>query len=150
MSEIVSEPIFVPEIDMKFSKDILSRPTPKLREDSDTLWKSWLYIESLWKKLDNQPVKRAKCEELKKQFMELYERAKAKEKERETEKTHPTQIPFYFIGSIGEKDEEAFRCTKYRWHIPTIQASRRYGKIYKVQTTGSRLKEYGRYIRIEN
>ena len=58
----------------------------------------YLYIEKrLLPKARNQPKKRQKCEELKREFMELYERAKKKEENPETEKKNQTKRPFYRI-----------------------------------------------------
>lgn len=125
--------MILPKILQYFDSNLLSFPCPKFREDSETLWQSWIYIESLWKKLDKCLIKKSKCEKLKKQFMELYEQAKIKEKERETEKKHPTQMPFYRIDSVSKKDDEVFRFSKKGRYLRTNFIGRKYGKIYKIQ-----------------
>jgi hypothetical protein len=143
--------IFPPLIREYFSSELLQTPHPKLREDSETLWYVWEYIEkNLWKKLDKQPIKKARCELLKQIFMELYERAKIKEKEREKETRHPTQVPFYYIGRIDRQGEKAFASAKYRRCCSRdSQVGRRYGKIYKIQAfRDAMMKEYGRHVRI--
>ena len=136
-------------IRQSYNADLLSMPF-KMREDSETLWKAWQYIEKLWHKLDKCPAKKAKCEELKKQFMELYERAKAKEEERKATPKHRTQVSMYFIGFISRKGEEAFRRAKYGRRVSDeSRVSRKYGKIYKVQALNSRvMKEYGKHVKI--
>ena len=142
--------ILPPLIQQSFDAALLSTPF-KMREDSETLWKAWQYIEKLWHKLDKCPAKKAKCEQLKQQFMELYERAKAKEEERKATPSHRTQMSLYFIDFIGRKVEEAFRRAKYgkRFRDDT-HIGRKYGKIYKVQAHyNGIMKEYGRNMRIE-
>lgn len=146
--------VLPPFIREYYSSKLLQTPHPKLREDSETLWYVWEYIEKkLWKKLDSLPIKKARCELLKQIFMELYERTKIKEKEREKDSRHPTQMPFYFIKRVGGQDEKAFISAKYRRCCRRDpQVSRRYGKIYKILAHRRRLMQetegYGRYVRI--
>jgi hypothetical protein len=125
--------IMPPLIKEYYSAKLLGIPAPKLREDSETLWHVWQNIEKfLWYKLRSCPAKKVKCEKLKQEFMELYERTKIKEKERESEKRHPTQMPLYYITRLGKQDEEAFRSSLYRWRGEPSKVGRRYGKIYKI------------------
>lgn len=104
-----------PRLQQSFNRFLLTTPMPIFRETSKDLKRILTFIEHrLWKKLGSCPGKQKKCEELKSQFMELYERAKTKEKELEAKTEHHTQRPFYSIGSIGEKDEKVFRRLTYR------------------------------------
>lgn len=115
MKEIKTIGVFPAKIVQNFNPLLLAFPKPKFRDDAETLWKVWEYIEDkLWKKLDKCSGKKAKCEKLKKEFMKLYEQAKNKEKELEAKKKHPTQMPFYYFKSIGRQGDSAFRSALFR------------------------------------
>ena len=70
-----------PIVKQLFDGILLQRPCPKFCDDCETLWKIYLYICSLIKKLDKHPIKLEKSKKLQKTFLELYERAKTKENE---------------------------------------------------------------------
>lgn len=80
-----------PQILQFFNAALLSTPAPKLRDSCDTFDRMWKEVLKLWKRLDGNPQRKQRCEALKQEILELYERAKAKEKEREAEKDHKTQ-----------------------------------------------------------
>ncbi len=91
--------IIPPEIVQHFSHLLLSSPGPLLRDCCDTIQKMLTEIEKLWHKLDSNLIRKERCENLKKEILGLYERAKVKEKERETEKDHKTQgFGYSFVG----------------------------------------------------
>ena len=141
--------VLPPKIMQSYNAELLSRPC-KLREDSETLWKAWLYIEKMWHKLDKCPGKKSKCEELKQQFMDLYERAKAKEEERKATPKHRTQMSFYYIASVGKKGDRAFNRAKYgKRFSDDSHLGRKYVKVYKIQSSyDGVMKEYGKCVMI--
>jgi hypothetical protein len=51
----------------------------------------WREVLKMWKKVEKNPQKKRKCETLKSEIMELCERTKIKEKERESQTDHKTQ-----------------------------------------------------------
>jgi hypothetical protein len=81
----------------QFNSDLLSLPSPKLRDWSDSFEYMWKEVLKLWKKLEENPQKKLRCELLKAEILELYERVKVKEKEREGQTDHKTQGFGYFV-----------------------------------------------------
>lgn len=110
-----------PKIRQYFDQKMLSKPMPKMLEGCHTLWELFLYINSNLMHRSEGQVKREKCLALIADFLELYERAKTKEKELEKEETHHTQRPFYCIKSIGKKDERLL--TRLTWRSLTKKLS---------------------------
>jgi hypothetical protein len=99
-----------PQIHQYFTEKMLSLPTPKMRDDSATLRRVYFWIKTkLMKKCVKYPEWKKECEQLEKQFVELYERTLAKEKELETEKGHKTQEPFYWITVANRSNQAIFR-----------------------------------------
>lgn len=88
---IIDNILLPPPIKQRFSSDLLSVPAHLFRDCCKTFDQMWKEAEKLWKKIIKNPEKYARCEELKAQIMELYERAKVKEKEREGQEDHQTQ-----------------------------------------------------------
>lgn len=86
-----------PEIKQHFSATLLSTPTFSFRDSLRSFDIMWKEVEKLWKKLEKCPQKKIRCEALKKEIMELYERAKVKEKECEGQKDHKTQGFMYSV-----------------------------------------------------
>lgn len=107
-------PALLPLVQQSFDANLLSYPMPKMREGSHSLWDVYLYIKNELYPRAKSEIKRSKCLDLMEEFLELYERAKDKEKELEKEATHFTQRSFYFIKSIGQKDERIFTRLVYR------------------------------------
>lgn len=92
-----------PEIRQYFDRKLLSKPCPKLYDDSSFLWSIYQYIVlKLKKKCNNHPNRLTHFQKLEYQFLELYERAKAKEKELKEETGYAGKGPFYFISETSE------------------------------------------------
>ncbi len=106
---ITTTTVYNPEISWPFSKDLLSRKMPKMKEDSETLWNFYQkIIMRLGKKVRNNAIRRdkllLKCTE----FLELYERAKTKEAAIERKTGKPAKGSFYYITSVDKKNERIF------------------------------------------
>jgi len=102
-------------IQQYYDAKLLSGPAPKLRDTCTDLWTVYLWIKTqLMKKAENNPIRLKKLLELENQFLELYERAKAKEKEREEQKDHCTQGPFYRFKETGRNYRYVFRRLRSR------------------------------------
>jgi hypothetical protein len=85
-----------PMILQSHSSKLLSRPACKFYQDSEFLWKMYQYTLSLKYKCKTQrSLQRFKEQE--KQFLEIYERAKAKEKDLEGSAKHPSKRPFFYF-----------------------------------------------------
>lgn len=104
-----------PLILQKFSANLLSAPGPTLRDTTEDLWRIYLYLQKrVEKKTKNLPKKRQYSHELIKEFISLYEQAKAKEKKLKGNTSHHTQRFFYFIKSLSPKDESLYRRLRHR------------------------------------
>jgi hypothetical protein len=86
-----------PCIKKYFNPLLLQGPYPKFRDSCDSFEKMWQEVLKLWKKLENNPYRKARCKALKQEILNLYERAKIKEKERESQKNHKTQEFGYYV-----------------------------------------------------
>lgn len=104
-----------PPIPFKFDKELLSKPTAKFYDDSETLYRIFNYIQvKLKKKVDDHPSTMKKYEELEKQFKELYERAKAKETEYQKKNGESFQKPFDYFTYTGRNYRKVFEKIRYR------------------------------------
>jgi hypothetical protein len=65
------------------------------------------------KKCAKYPEWKRECEQLEKQFLELYERALAKEKDLEAEEGYKTQEPFYYIRLPDKCSDEILTGLRY-------------------------------------
>lgn len=83
-------------------------PAPKLRDWTGTFEVMWTEALKLWKRIENNPHKKARCEALKREILELYERAKIKEKERESQTDHETQEFGYHVAIPKGLAEDVF------------------------------------------
>jgi hypothetical protein len=102
-----------PDLRQYFDRALLQRPLPG---DKDTdLWDIWKYIEAkVWKKLEKTPGKKKICEELKRQFMELYEQIKTQKENPKTETKNKAEMPMYYIGFARRSSRRLFGRLKYR------------------------------------
>jgi hypothetical protein len=64
--------------------------------------------EKMWYKLKNNPKRLARCESLKQEILQLYERAKIKEKEHESQKDHKTQEFGYHVALDKTMDRDVY------------------------------------------
>lgn len=104
-----------PSICQQFDSLLLSYPYSKCKDSSEDLWRIYQYLKKRtdWK-VRNLPEKKKKCENILREFLEIYEQIQKKEKELEGKTEHHTQRPFYFFRSIGAKGESAFRISQWR------------------------------------
>lgn len=98
-----------PLISQLFSRYLLSFPCPKFREGVHTLEKMINESKKIFKKVRNHPVKKERCKKIMSEIVELYERAKIKEKERESQKDHKTQGFGYSVGIYQKMDYSVYR-----------------------------------------
>jgi hypothetical protein len=102
-----------PDIRQKYNEALLSMPTPKLGHSLETFDYMWREIERLWHKLDSTPKRKRRCEVLKKEIFQLYERAKAKEKERQAEKDHKTQGFMYSVYGDSRMAQDVYERLRF-------------------------------------
>ena len=102
-----------PEIKESFNKDLLSTP---MRHGEGTSTFEMMLQEALklWYKLDASPLKKARCEALKIEIMEVYEHAKEKEKELEGKTHHKTKEFGYFVAVPKGMAEDIYQRLKYK------------------------------------
>lgn len=108
--KVVTSYVIPPRILQYFNSALLSMPTVLLRDSSKDLWAIYQYtVKKLIKKVNNLPQKKAICEQLEKEFLELYELIKEKEEELKTKTEHRTQRPFYRFNGSSRNGERIFR-----------------------------------------
>ena len=97
-----------PEIKQIFSYHLLAEA--KIGDSLESMIESYIYIlNKLNHKVNNDPKRLQKFEEAKKEFLEVYERAKTKEKNLEATATVKTKRPLYFIEGLNKRDENLFK-----------------------------------------
>jgi hypothetical protein len=97
-----------PMIFQKYNSKLLSLPAPKLRDSSDCIRAMLKTVDEMWYKLANNPKRLERCTALKQEILQLYERAKIKEKEREAEKDHKTQEFGYYVTLRSALDRDVY------------------------------------------
>lgn len=108
------EVVLPPQLIQQFNADLLKTPVPMMRDSTKDLWRMYEYINrNLRKKVKGDELIK-KYERMEKKFLELYERAKVKEKELEKEARHHTQMPFYFFRNPDICSREVYRRFKFR------------------------------------
>ena len=104
-----------PEIIQYFNIKLLSCPAVKFCDDSERLWWIFQWIENkLSKKAMKHEGTRLKYERLKKQFLELYERAKTKETELEKAGKKQDFFSYIDIGDADRRHRELFKRIKWK------------------------------------
>jgi len=102
--------VIPPKILEYYSHILLNNPI-KFRDDLEKIWNMYLYVKKiLYKKVKNK----IKLEELDKEFLEIYERAKKKEKDINTKTENKTKMPFYFITMPNKGDQNIFDRLRYK------------------------------------
>jgi len=96
-----------------YSPLLLLTPVPRLgRGEEDLIFILRHIKENLWKKLDNLPIKKSKCEQLIKELENIYEKIR-KEKESQEKAGKPPKMSFGLFRSFGRRREELlYRLTK--------------------------------------
>ena len=90
---------------------LLGKPA-KLGDSLEKIWDIYLYIKGkLFKKKTNS---KEKLQKLKKEFLELYECAKEKEKDVKTNSKNKTKMSFYYIELPYKGDKEIFARLRYK------------------------------------
>lgn len=129
-----------PLITQAFNPKLLSFSYPKLRDHLGTFDQMWKEALKLWKRLDRLPDKKVRCEKLKEEILDLYERAKIKEKEREGQTDHKTQKFGYHVAVPKGLAEDVFARLKLGRKDGSFRhASRRYSSIQKTYKKRTRL-----------
>ena len=101
------------EIIQHFSRMLLTTPC-KMGQDSSTLWEVYIYIKHrLLKRANHDPITKARCKQLEETFLDLYERAKTKEKNKDEASKNKTQVPLYYIECPDKRDETIFERLRY-------------------------------------
>ncbi len=103
-----------PLILQHFNSKLLSFPAPKLRDSTDCIRAMLKQVEKMWYKIENNPHRLARCEALKQDILQLYERAKIKEKEREAETDHKTQELGYHVACDEALDRDVYWRLRFR------------------------------------
>lgn len=99
-----------PNILKRFDRNLLSQQIPKFCDDSERLLWIFQWIENkLSKKAMKHEGTRVKYERLKKQFLELYERAKAKEVEFEKKTGQSVCTPFNYFREANRRNPHLLR-----------------------------------------
>lgn len=98
-----------------FNAQLLSNPMPKFYDDSETLLQIYTYIlYKLYRRCLYSSQKIKQFELLEKQFLELYERAKAKEAKYEKENGQSFQRPFDFFIYTGRNNKGIFEKIRFK------------------------------------
>jgi len=124
--------VLPPEINQFFNIRLLSTPCT-LGDDSRILEKFNDYILILLEKKSRSgkiPSKYEKTINSLKEFKELYESIKVKEKELEAKKGHKLPMPFYFIGSIDKESEKIYGRVRSRFAYSFNKTKRWRIKVY--------------------
>lgn len=96
-----------PQLIQNFSFGLSNTPIPKFNQDETDIWEIWLYIEKkLWPKLDKFPHIKKQCEVIKKEFLDTYERIKAKKENGQAKEKNKTQDPFYRLECSSRSNQE--------------------------------------------
>jgi hypothetical protein len=104
-----------PQILQYFSSTLLSSPYSKFRDWSEDIWKVYLYVkEKLIPKCKNNPIRLKKTLELEKQFLELYERAKVKEKANEGKNQAKTEQFGYSFREFDRYNQRIFGRLRFK------------------------------------
>lgn len=99
---------------MNFSKDLLSK-TIKYWDDSSDLDRVYKNIKKyLEKKCQKDPRRKEKFDVLEKQYLEIYERIKAKEEKLKEEKGVNFQRSFYSIALSNRAFSKVFRRLRFK------------------------------------
>jgi hypothetical protein len=103
------------DFQQKFDLLMLSKPYPKLRDDSETLRHVFNYIVTKYHiKIRRHKDRLNKYFQFKSEFEVVYRRAKAKEKELEAKGSNKAKEPFYFIGGLERGRQKVFDRLRFR------------------------------------
>lgn len=98
-----------PMIMQSFDRQLLSRPC-KLNDNGSNLDRVYQYIK---RKIDKKPIGN-KVYELEEEFLEIYERIKAKEKDIEGKTGYKVQRPFYRFEKSNRKGQDVFERLRHK------------------------------------
>lgn len=115
VNNLIKTTTSIPEISQHYNKNLLSTPIPKFCDDSERLWRVYMYIKSkLEKKCNSNEIRKNRFERLEKEFIPLYERAKIKEKELEEKTGKPNKGPFYYISEPDKYHKKIFNRLRFK------------------------------------
>jgi hypothetical protein len=119
-----------PHIPMKFDRNLLS--TPIWRYDAEKIHQlsAMLLKNILGAEFKRFPSTIKKLQQQQQQFMELYERAKTKEREGEEEKTNKTHTPFYRTRLASKADRAIHERLEREKHL--LDANRKPRKNHEI------------------
>lgn len=106
--------ILSPLIQQYFDRQLLGRTSFKFRDCSDDIGKMIEEVKTLLYKLDSNPPRKQRCDKLMQEILELYERAKIKEKERESQEDHKTKEFGYSFAPLKGDGRDVYCRLKYR------------------------------------
>lgn len=109
--------IIPPQVVQHFSNILLSVPITKFGDDSERLKRIYLYIKYKLSKKCKDEIRKNKFKILEDQYLELYERAKAKEKELEEKNKNLLKEPFYYIEISDLRYKKIYRRLRYRYYL---------------------------------
>lgn len=123
--------IIPPEVIQLYRRALLEAPLPQFRDTSKDLWRVYIWIvRKLIKKASYNPIRLKKCLELEQEFLDLYEQTKIKEKERQEQKEHHTQEPFYSFKETGRNYRKLFSRLKLKSYNLSTFVSGQNDEIY--------------------
>jgi hypothetical protein len=99
--------VLPPQIQTYFDKTLLSIPM-KFGDDLERIHNIFCYIKQVAEKYRNYPKEYARWKLLEKEYMDLYERTKTKEKNQEAKAKNRTKGPFYFIRMSNKRFDRLF------------------------------------------
>lgn len=120
--EIETNRLLPPQIIVNFNRDLLSGLCPKFCHDSENLHRIYKHILYLMKKKGHYSSgKVAKTEKLLKEYLELYERIKVKEKDEKAASKNGNPRLFYYFPSIAGQGQDVFQRLIYRpWNLQAL------------------------------
>ena len=132
---ITTTAVHPPAIKQMFSSDLLCQPA-KLHDDETTLWKIYEKIQKMLAKRSEQI--NVKCRKLESQFLELYERIKAKKAAVGSSAKNKTKEPLYRIECPNKSDRAIFTGLR---HGGSFMALLHYRKNHAVQKTYRKMRK---------
>lgn len=127
MTQIITITSLPPQVKQFYDSILLSKPTSKFYDDSELLWRVYTYIKlKLSKKSKYHPNSEIKYNQLEKEFLELYERAKTKEKDYERETGNQGQKFFYYIIITDRSHSKIFERLRSRSYSVYMHSKKSY------------------------
>jgi hypothetical protein len=122
---MITTTTFPPKLSMNFDSNLLSRPTPKFRDDSETILRMFLWLmKKMEKKCQNPNSRHDKFYQIQEEFLELYGRIEKKEKELETASEDFKKRSFYYFPSVNRNLRNVYEgLRKGSWNIRSYEVA---------------------------